>query len=291
MNTSPRLEAPQASRTGATGTGESSPPAGQALLSLNAHLQQLDLRSLRVQFLQQGRFLYLPECLTAEVTEQLVDYARALVPLVHRNYLPGHKQGGSISRYLIDERAPLIAALYRSAAFIGWLEQICDERLQVAPADDPHAYALYYYSRPGDHIGWHYDTSYYVGRRYTVLLGVLDRSSCRLDYELHTREPGMSIVSGSLQIPPGGLVVFDGDGLRHRISPLAAGEERVSLTLEYVTDTRMHRGWRLISNFKDALGYFGLRQVFGRRRRVPAARAGAQSAAAVALLPGAAAAS
>jgi hypothetical protein len=29
----------------------------------------------------------------------------------------------------------------------------------------------------------------------------------------------------------------------------------------------MHFGWRVISNMKDALAYFGLRQVFGRRRR------------------------
>jgi hypothetical protein len=41
---------------------------------------------------------------------------------------------------------------------------------------------------------------------------------------------------------------------------------RVSLTFEYVTDARMRRGWRLISNFKDALGYFGFRQVFRRRQ-------------------------
>ncbi len=263
---------------------EAPQPDGRALLALDARLQQLDPKSLRTQFMQQGRFLYLPDCLTAQMTAQLVDYARALVPFVHRNYLPGHKQGGSVSRYLIDERAPLIAALYRSAAFTGWLQTICGERLQLAPPEDPHAYALYYYNRPGDHIGWHYDTSYYRGRRYTVLLGVLDRSTCRLDYQLHTREPGMSVISGSVQIPPGGLVVFDGDRLRHRISPLGDGEERVSLTLEYVTDARMHRGWRLISNFKDAVGYFGLRQVFGRRRR-PAAEPTAQAAAATVAAP------
>ncbi|MBV9911064.1 MAG: hypothetical protein JOZ93_00730 [Sinobacteraceae bacterium] len=238
--------------------------------------------------MQQGRFLYVPDCLTAEVTAQLVAYARALVPLVHRNYLPGHKQGGSVSRYLIDECAPLITALYRSATFIDWLQGICGEPLQLAPADDPHAYALYYYNRPGDHIGWHYDTSYYLGRRYTVLLGVLDRSTCRLDCQLHTREPGMTVIDGSVQIPPGGLVVFDGDRLRHRISPLGDGGERVSLTLEYVTDARMHRGWRLISNFKDALAYFGLRQVFGKRRGLPAPEAAAESAAPTIAEPGAA---
>lgn len=193
-------------------------------------------------------------------------------PSVNRNYLPGHKQGGSVGRHVIDQRAPLIAELYRSRALIDMLEGLAGERLQPSPADDPHAYALYFYTRAGDHIGWHYDTSYYLGRRYTVLLGVIDESSCRLEYELHTREKGAAVVPGSIRIPPGGLVFFDGDALRHRITPLAEGEIRVALTLEYVTDTRMHPGWRLISNMKDALGYFGFRQVFRRRPAAERAR-------------------
>jgi hypothetical protein len=87
---------------------------------------------------------------------------------------------------------------------------------------------------------------------------------------LHTREAGVRAEAGSLQLPPGGAVFFDGDKLRHRITPLKAGEKRVSLTFEYVTDTRMSRGRRLISQMKDAVAYFGFRQVFGgeRARRV-----------------------
>jgi hypothetical protein len=143
---------------------------------------------------------------------------------------------------------------------------VSGEQLQCSPADDPHAYALYLYTQTGDHIGWHYDTSYYAGRRYTLLFGVIDESSCRLEYQLHTRQRARATVTGAVQIAPGGLVFFNGDTLRHRITPLAAGERRVSLTFEYLTDARMHRGWRLISNMKDALGYFGFRQVFRRRR-------------------------
>jgi hypothetical protein len=225
------------------------------------------LEPLRRVFVEQGSFLFLPEFLPPESTARLAEAVAALEPSVNRNYLPGHKQGGSVGRYLIDERAPFIAELYRSPALIELLEGIAGERMQPSPADDPHAYALYFYTRAGDHIGWHYDTSYYVGRRYTVLLGVIDRSSCRLDYELHTREKGVAVVPGSIQIPPGGLVFFDGDALRHRITPLKEGEVRVSLTFEYVTDARIRRGWRLISNFKDALGYFGFRQVFARGAR------------------------
>jgi hypothetical protein len=141
------------------------------------------------------------------------------------------------------------------------------ERLQPSPVEDPHAYALYFYTRPGDHIGWHYDTSYYAGRRYTLLLGVVDESSCRLDYELHTRDRDVDVVPGSVRIPPGGLVFFDGDKLRHRITPLADGERRVSLTFEYVTDPAMRPWRRVISNMKDAVAYFGFRQVFRRSGR------------------------
>ena len=226
---------------------------------------RFDLALLRREYDAQGAFLFLEDFLPPEITRRLVAAVSAVEPAVNRNYLPGHKQGGSVSRHSIDQMAPYIAELYRSTALIDWLGKLTGERLQVSPPDDAHAYALYFYTRPGDHIGWHYDTSYYAGRRYTLLIGVLDESNCRLDYELHTREPGVSVVEGSARIPPGGLVLFDGDKLRHRISPLGAKEVRVSLTFEYLTDPKMRFGWRLISNMKDAVAYFGFRQVFRRR--------------------------
>jgi hypothetical protein len=219
---------------------------------------------LRRDFANQGAFLYLQDFLEPEITTQLIAAVATVKASVNRNYLPGHKQGGSVSRHTIDRLAPFIAELYSSAVLTNWLGQLSGECLQVSPAQDPHAYALYFYTRPGDHIGWHYDRSYYAGRRYTVLLGIIEESSCRLDYELHTREKGVAAVQGSVRIPPGGLVFFDGDRLRHRISPLGEGEVRVSLTFEYLTDPRMHAGWRLISNMKDAVAYFGFRQVFRR---------------------------
>ncbi|HUA89489.1 MAG TPA: hypothetical protein VL994_08645 [Steroidobacteraceae bacterium] len=232
---------------------------------LEARLRQLDLPALQRRFREQGSFLFLPEFLPPQLTASLVAAVDAVNPAINRNYLPGHKQGGSVSRHAIDGLAPEVAALYRAPALIAWLGALAGDRLEVSPADDPHAYALYFYTEPGDHIGWHYDTSYYAGKRYTVLLGVIDQSSCRLDYELHTRTRERAPEAGSVQIPPGGLVFFDGDALRHRISPLAAGERRVSLTFEYLTDARMSPWWRFISNMKDSFAYFGFRQVFGGR--------------------------
>jgi len=248
----------------AAGGGWRSPDSLAPDRLLSSRLARLDLDGLRRDYAGQGAFLYIEDFLPPEVTAQLVAAVAAAETSINRNYLPGHKRGGSVSRHTIDRLAPYIAELYRCPALLDWLSRLSGERLQFSPDDDPHAYALYFYTRAGDHIGWHYDTSYYAGRRYTLLLGVIDQSSCRLDYELHTREKGATVVPGSVKIPPGGLVFFDGDALRHRISALGEGEMRVSLTFEYVTDPRMHPWRRFISNMKDALAYFGFRQVFQR---------------------------
>jgi len=249
-------------RESAVAAPAQAPAAPDADRAVASRTRTFDNPRLRKDFADQGAFLYMEDFLAPEVTAQLVHSARALLDEVNRNYLPGHKQGGSVSRHTIDRLAPFIAELYRSKELIGWLEQLSGDKLQVSPADDPHAYALYYYTRPGDHIGWHYDTSYYDGRRYTLLLGVIDESSCRLDYELHTRNPDVPDEPGSVQIADGGIVLFDGDKLRHRITPLGQDEIRVSLTFEYVTNPGMRPWKRFISNMKDAIAYFGFRQVF-----------------------------
>ena len=254
------------------------PPQSDTDRTMAARLRELELAPLQHMFAQQGAFLYLPEFLPAALTAQLVAAVEAVGSAVNRNYLPRHKQGGSVSRHVLDRSAPFVAELYGSPALIGWLERLTGERLQLSPAGDAHAYALYFYTQPGDHIGWHYDTSYYAGRRYTLLLGVIDESSCRLEYQLHTREKAVDIVSGSVRIPPGGLVFFNGDMLRHRITPLGPGEKRISLTFEYVTDPNMRSWRRFVSNMKDAVAYFGFRQVFSNRARtVPDQRSDARS--------------
>lgn len=242
--------------------GEARFAKGAADAAAARAVKSLDSGKLRGDYQNQGSFLYLSDFLPADATQQLIDAANSLLPEVNRNYLPGHKAGGSVSRHTIDRLAPYIAELYRSPQLLAWLEKITGERIQLSPEDDPHAYALYYYMRAGDHIGWHYDTSYYDGRRYTILLGVIDNSSCKLDYELHTKDPNKADVPGSVQYPPGAIIVFDGDKLRHRVTPSLEGELRVSLTFEYVTNPNMRPWRRFISNMKDAIAYFGFRQVF-----------------------------
>ena len=135
----------------------------------------------------------------------------------------------------------------------------------LCPDNDPHSCALYYYTEAGDHIGFHYDTSYYKGARYTILMGLVDRSTqCKLVCELFKDVPDQTPRTLELVTQPGDMVIFNGDKLWHAVTPLGEGEERIALTMEYVTNPEMGSFKRLYSNLKDSFAYFGIRGVFKR---------------------------
>ncbi|MEW2546330.1 hypothetical protein AB0910_11230 [Streptomyces sp. NPDC047002] len=227
--------------------------ASQAALGL---AERFDTGGLGQRFHAAGEFLHLPDFLGSERLRALQGELPALRGEVHRNRIPGHKQGGSVSSYRLARQAPAFGELYHSPEMLDFVRTLAAPGLGPCPPDDPHAYALYHYTREGDFIGWHKDTSHYRGDRYTVLIGLVDESSCRLEYRL----PGERTVR-STALAPGALVIFNGDAIEHRVTPAAAGDERIVLTLEYVTDGRMAPWRRLQTRMKDAFGYFGLREV------------------------------
>ncbi len=236
---------------------------------INRQLEQAvagrDLDALRQEYLDQGEALVIEEFLPAPLLLQCQQAVRDLQPRLHRNYLPGHKKGGSISRHLIDRQAPLLAAIYRAPALWRMLGTLTGEELVECPASDPHTYALYYYTEPGDHIGWHYDTSYYKGKRFTLLFGMIDDSSSRLECVFNRGDADRERTL-SLALKPGTFVLFNGDRLWHRVTPLGENELRVVLTMEYVTSVQMNPVSRFVSDMKDSLAYFGFSQVFGRKK-------------------------
>jgi hypothetical protein len=227
-------------------------------------LATVDVEDVRRRYREQDEFVYLERWLPPALVERLLTEVERVRPAINRNYIPRHKKGGSVSFYTLVEQAPTIVALYRSPAFIAFLETLTERRLQACPPGDPHSCALYFYTEPGDHIGFHFDTSYYRGARYTVLLGLIERSSSRLVCQLHKNDARRAPVELRVATHPGTLILFNGDKLWHAVTPLGEGEERVSLTLEYVTDPSMHPVKRVLSNLKDAVAYFGFKTVFRR---------------------------
>lgn len=227
--------------------------------SLASCIDEARQRWLGPTYFWQGEFLAMPRLLPPEVVDALVqDVTRVRHDAVRRQ-LPGYKGSSSIAWPVLRDGAPAVTALFHSPAFRGLVEDLADVRLLPAPDHDPHACAVYHYDRPGDGIGYHYDTSWYRGARYTVLVGLVNRSTSRLSCDLHTREPHRRRRTVEVATDPGTVVVFHGDKVWHRVTPLGPGEERTVLTLQYVTDPRMGAVGRAVSFVKDAVAYFGVR--------------------------------
>src|SRR5512146_1614704 len=87
-------------------------------------LARLDWPDVRAAFQHQNDFVHLPECFPPSVVEALVAEVERVRPAIHRSYIPRHKKGGSVSYYTLREQAPVIVALYRSAAFLQFVRTV-----------------------------------------------------------------------------------------------------------------------------------------------------------------------
>ena len=236
---------------------------------LSESLAGYNRERLRESYEDQDCFLIIDDFLPKRVLETLLPHVERAVPKIHRTRIPGQKKGGSVPRNLLSEPQCQSSGfggfgeLYSSPELLSFLEDITGEALVECPPDDLHGYTLYCYTETGDHIGWHFDTSFYRGKRFTLLIGLVENSSCRLECEHFRRDPNHQSVHASYTLKPGTLAIFDGDHLWHRITPLTPGDsDRFALTMEFVTDPSMSPLRRLISNVKDASAYFGFKAVF-----------------------------
>jgi hypothetical protein len=239
------------------------PPDADLDAAVVAATSGLDVGDLRARYLEQGEFVAVEGFVPPQAVERLVADVERVRPRVHRSRVPG-KKSGSVGWFTLQEAAPAIVSLYRSPALLGFFSQLAGRRLRLCPSHDPHSCALYVYTEPGDHITAHYDTSFYRGARYTALVGLVNRTTSRLVGTLHTRDRNRVQKPFALSTEPGMLVFFDGDRLWHAVTPLGPGEDRVILTMQFVTDQRMATFKRFVSDMKDAISYFGFREVFGR---------------------------
>lgn len=234
-------------------------------------VQNLDFDQIHQTYWDQNECIFLERFLNRDFVENyLLPEVEQLRSHLHRNYIPKHKKGGSVSYFLVREQAPGFMALYKSPAFIDFISRLVKAPVMPCPEEDPHACALYFYTEPGDHIGFHYDTSYYQGARYTILMGLVQKSEhCQLVCHLYKDDPQRQMRELSLTTEPGSMVIFNGDKLWHAITPLEEGAERIVLTMEYVTNPKMGTFKRFVSNMKDAIAYFGISALLrgGRPRR------------------------
>lgn len=178
-----------------------------------------------------------------------------------RSYIPGHKQGGTISYEHLHALAPELVAFYQSQVLRDLVSELTGVRVVPTPLHDQSSCSLLIYDRPRDHIGWHYDHNFYRGRHFTVLLCLLNEdrihgglSSAHLQARLDGRDE-------VVPTPPNTLVVFEGAHVLHRVTGLGPGQTRIQLSMTFCTDPSAPWYKALIRRGKD-VAYFGIRALW-----------------------------
>src|SRR2546426_8385909 len=93
----------------------------------------LDVDAARATYWRQNELLVLERLLPPAVTDAFAAEVDRVRPAVHRNYIPRHKKGGSVSSYTLGTQAPAILTLYRHPAFIEFLAHVTGQRAQPCP--------------------------------------------------------------------------------------------------------------------------------------------------------------
>ena len=91
---------------------------------------RLDFDRLHREYWDQNEFLYIPQFLPRDLVDaSLVPQAQGVKKDLNRNYIPGHKKGGSVSYYTVQEKAPNFVELYRSRPFLQFLIRLVEAEL------------------------------------------------------------------------------------------------------------------------------------------------------------------
>lgn len=178
-----------------------------------------------------------------------------------RSFVPTHKKGGAVAYETLIASAPTIVALYHSAGLKDFISRAVGAPVQPTPIHDQSSLSVLVYSKPGDHIGWHYDHNFYRGRHFTVLIAMANEGGAAggLSHaELQARVAGREI---AVRTAPNTAVVFEDARVHHKVTPIQEGERRLVLSMTYCTDPRAW-WWQGISRRLKDTAFFGIRALW-----------------------------
>jgi hypothetical protein len=207
---------------------------------------------------QRDFMIRVEDFLDPESLRRLREEGVAAMPLLKRSYVPTHKKGGTVSYEQVHHVAPHCLAFYHSPVVQAWVSRVVGHKVSPAGDHDQSSCSLLYYTEEGDHIHWHFDHNFYRGRQFTALLSLVNRggngglSASRL---MRKDAEGKEI---AFETAENTLMLFEGQRVVHRVSPAAAGDQRIVLSMTFNSDPRISVTREVKRRVKDT-AFFGLR--------------------------------
>ncbi len=237
--------------------------------AIAAWAEGFDAAALARRYAEDDGAIVLPTLLPPEVVAGMAEEASALAGQSVRKHVPLLRKAGAVHHHPIVERAPTMHALHQSPSLLALLSRIAGIALEHRDPGEAHASALYTYSEPGDFMDWHYDEcGCEPGDSFSTVVGVVDDSTSRLEIQTHRDRLDRAPLLTQVHTVPGTFAFFCGTRAYHRVTPLAAGQRRVTFAFTYVRAGRRPGGvYEARLKLGNALVYFGLGHLFERGAR------------------------
>lgn len=210
------------------------------------------------------RVIRVDRALTPEFLAQALAECEANRQRIERSYIPTHKKGGTVGYESIHRSLPLCLSIYHSPALALYLSELIGSPVRPTADHDQSSCSALFYTEAGDHIQWHYDHNFYRGRHFTVLIPLINRNAAGdgLSQSLFERQrPEPQGGDLSYSTAANSLIVFEGNQVRHRATPLGEGELRIMLSMTFATDSRIRLTHEVARRVKET-AFFGLRALW-----------------------------
>lgn len=178
-----------------------------------------------------------------------------------RAHMPIMRRGATAAYETLIAEVPRVVSYYHSPELMRFIARVVRDPVEPTPINDQNSLSILHYDQPLDHIGWHFDHNFYRGRHFTALLTIVNEGNGDggLSHAVLTARLNGEPVA--IPTEPNSLVLFEGARVRHKVTPLQAGERRVVLSMTCCTDPRA-RLWQGIARRIKDTAYYGVRALW-----------------------------
>jgi len=164
-----------------------------------------------------------------------------------------HYSAAVLPSQIVRKHAPTAYNLYWNGTLADQVSRYINvDRVSAIPKTT--ANMLIGYTRPGDHIGFHYDTyATNNGRMINVIVPIYSTPGSCSQFQA-------VLADGRVKNVMNTSLVFEGSTVFHQVTPQCENEQRFVWSLLFVVDEWQSHFWAGYLNFLFDLGYTGFRQ-------------------------------
>ena len=126
-----------------------------------------------------------------------------------------------------------LLSLYYSDELSLIINKLFNKYLQRLSLNDKNSCSLLIYTNKGDYIDWHYDVSSLYGKRFSILLTLVNKNENTNDLSENEFIYNMNGVENKIKLKENSLILFEGNRVLHKSTPINNNEKRIILSMVF----------------------------------------------------------